>query len=167
MKLILLFYVVSSLATAISSLLLGIFVYFRNRNNLTNKSWLLMSMSISVWTLGYCAMISGGFNHETTLFLDRVSHIGAIFIPLFYLKFVISLLQETKKYNRINRFCTITSVLFIFTVFSKYFISDVVAKYYFKYYPVPGAFYLLFTLYFFTVIVYAQCLLFFAIKKTT
>mgnify|MGYP001571057207 CR=1 FL=1 len=167
MKLIHLFYITSSLITAISSFLLGIFVYLRDKNNPTNKNWLLMSMSISVWTLGYCAMISGSFDQTTTLFLDRISHIGAIFIPLFYLKFVISLLRKTKEYFRINRLSTIVCVLFLPTVFTKYFIADVVAKYYFKYYPIPGVFYTFFSIYFFTVIAYAQCLLFFAIKRTT
>lgn len=164
---IIFYYVISSLLTTIFSLSLGIFIYLRDKKNSANRNWLVMSISVAIWSIGFAGTVSGNFGHGASLLLGRVSHLGALFIPLFYLKFVLSVIDKSKKYRRSTILSSWISILLLFSIFTGYFIVDVVAKYHFKYYYVPALFYYFFTAYFILTAVYVQCLLLIEIPKST
>ncbi len=164
---LIMYYFISSLLTIICSLFLGIFVYLRDRKNPANINWLLMSICVSIWSAGFAATVSGNFSYETTLLLGRISHLGALFIPLFYLRFVVSIISKIKQYRINIMLSTIVSILLLPNIFTRNFISDVVARYHFKYYYVPALSYHFFTVYFFVVVVYAQYLLLIEIPKNS
>ncbi len=119
-----------------------------------------MSMSVGIWSAGFCIMISGIFGKSITLFSDRVSHIGAIFIPIFYLYFVLTLLNKVRNYKKILIGGYALVFIILMFVFSRWFIVDLEPKLSFKYYPIPGIFYSFFTVIFFGFVIFAQYLIF-------
>lgn len=153
-----LFYHISSTITVVSTFILGTFVYLKSPRNTTNRTWFLLSISVASWSAGFGIMTSGIFNKNATLFIERLSHVGAIFIAVFYLYFMISLINKTEQYKgfiRLSYFFAFTLSIF---VFSKWFIIDVVPKQIFKYYPKPGTIYIFFILHFFSFVLIAAYL---------
>ena len=80
-------YPITSLIASIFSLLLGIFVYLKGKNNPVNKSFAFINFSLVVWCFGsYNVNIAR--DQSTALFWDRFIYIGAVFIPVFFAHFV-------------------------------------------------------------------------------
>jgi len=92
------YFTLSCLITAVIALVLGLFVYLKNRKQFTNKIWCLLSISIFVWEFAYF-MLLVSIDKGKALFWTRVLYSGAIFIPVFFLDFVHSFLdlRETRK----------------------------------------------------------------------
>ena len=86
----------SCMITAILSLTLGAFVYYRGRKSIINLSFALMSLSIFVWSFGVSREIVAQ-NIQIGLFWNRFLYIGAISIPVFFLHFVLSFCSFTFK----------------------------------------------------------------------
>ena len=153
------FYILSSLVTAVTSFVLGLFVYSKSPKSDTNRAWFLMSVSVAIWSAGFCAMISGAFDKTLSLFLDRVSHIGAIFAAIFYLYFVLTLLKKVKEHKKILTAGYFSVFLILLFIFSKWFIVGLEPKLSFKYYPIPGILYSFFSFMFFGFVAFAQYLI--------
>ncbi|KAF0134243.1 MAG: integral membrane sensor signal transduction histidine kinase [Candidatus Saganbacteria bacterium] len=141
------FYIVSLFFTGISSILLGGFVFKRDRP--ANISLALYTFAVAVWCLGQ-AFGELSPAKEQVLFWTRINLSGAIFIPFFYYTFVNAFLGEKKK------IITYAGLLFCFVLLildtTPFFISDVSRRYVYRYYPVAGPGYLIFAGYFFVMV---------------
>lgn len=96
MKIYLFHYVFSLALTCISCLILGTFVYLKNRKSKVNKSFFLLSLSMAIWS-GFQTGI-GSTNYKwVTMVTMYPEHIGIVFIPSFFLNFIYNLLEIRKK----------------------------------------------------------------------
>lgn len=141
------FYAISALINAITSFTLGSFVFFKNKRNTTNTTFILLSLSVFFWSVFYFLwQISD--EYYLALNYTRILSIGSTFIPLFYLHWVLSFLEKDDKFsNYVLLFGYIVTIVFLIFSFSPYFVQDVEPTIFFKYWPKAG---FLYTIYIFT-----------------
>ncbi len=160
------YYILTGLINAITSTILGLFVYFKNRKSATNKSFALFCLSMAAWSWAYIFWPEAP-DKTTTFFWARALHIGAIFIPITYFCFTITLLNLYQEKKRILKFGYLLAFFFLIFSFSPFFIRDLVPKLSFKYWPEPGILYHFYLLMFFGYVFYSWYLVFRYSKKFT
>jgi signal transduction histidine kinase len=156
-------YVLSGIITAIFSLILGIFVYFKNKESHVNRTWFLFSLSISIWSFGMVETTVAE-SKEMALFWGRLHYIGAIAIPLFFFHFVITILN-IRKIKKTLFIVYIIGFFFFLSNFTSLLVKDVAPTLMFRYYILPGPIYPFFTLFFFSCIISAVIKLIKAFKE--
>ncbi|MCM8775129.1 MAG: hypothetical protein NC930_02065, partial [Candidatus Omnitrophica bacterium] len=87
-----LYCILSSMLNALLSLVFGCFVISRNFRNPKYLTYFLFSQSIAIWSLFYFLLLTAP-TAESALLYSRLSMVGFIFIPVFYLHYILSLLN--------------------------------------------------------------------------
>jgi signal transduction histidine kinase len=144
---------------SIINLLLGSFVYIKNKKEILNIAWGLFSLSLTICAFGFfMAFIVQ--NKSEAIFWIRFLNIGAISIPVFFLHFVYGFLDITNKTKKRLLVATyIITLLFIISDFTRLYIEDVTPKLGFRYWLKPGILYPLFIIFFLSCISYAHYLM--------
>ncbi len=136
----LLYLVVSSLINAISTFFLGIIVIGRGRKQKINQAFILIAVSLFVWSLGYYFWrISDSY--EQALFWSRVLMLGAIFIAPANLFFIHVFFGSPAKYRKYFYLIFGTAFLFASFSFSPYFVATVEKIPVYGLWPKPGLLY--------------------------
>ncbi|MCQ9207561.1 MAG: ATP-binding protein [Omnitrophica bacterium] len=154
--------------TAITTLLLGIFVLARNRSSIINKTFFFYSSSISLWSFSEIWGIACD-SRTTALIWTRIEQVGVFFIPVLFLHFVISLLEIKDKKWLIKVSYLISSIFAVLSSTSL-MIADSVLKPtipYVKRFAIPGLMYHFAILYFVVVVAYGLIILYKAYKLST
>lgn len=161
------FFSTSCLVVAFLSLALGILVYTRNKKGFINKTWLGVTTSTFLWSVGFFMVVISG-NSESAIIGQYVLDSGAIFIPAFWLHFVFILLQDKDGQKKCNVPClvsyVIAAVLFVIS-FSPIFKTGMGPMLGFDFWVIPGKIYFLFPLFFIIVVLYSIYLLTIGYKK--
>jgi len=156
-------YIISCALTGILSLLLGTFIYFKNRSSNVNKIAFILSLTISLWS--FSLLVKEVYVEKTkALFFVRLAYAGSIFIPSLFFHFVISLLNLSK-HKLILSFYAL-SIIFLFFDFTPLFIKDVKPILFFNYYGIPGLVFPFFVISFVAIISYSHYILFKYLKKS-
>ena len=159
-------YLIASLLTALSSLLLGSYVFLRNKKRILNITYFLFNISIAIWSFGFAMTITAP-DKTMGLFWVRFLNVGAILIPGLFLHFILALLEIDKKKRALLKFTYfIISIILVFN-FTDLLIKDVAPKLFFNYYSVPGSLYPLFIAIFCSYVGYAFYLLFKEHKRSS
>lgn len=139
-------FAVSSLLTAILSFMLGFFVFSKNFQSRLNRSWFYVSMCIGFWSYNLYRVVTANSYSQALLF-QQLLDLSAIFIPIFYFQFIISLLRLTNKKGELILFycCGISMVILSFLTGFK---LGVTPLYDFNYWMKAGPVYFIFPLYF-------------------
>ena len=145
------------------SLLLGAFVFFKNRNVPQNRSFVLMCLSICVWLFAYTICYST-HNIDLAILLARIACTAVVFVGTTFYHFIVDFLglKSEKKFVRVAYL--LSFVQFPLFLFTNYLLVGVY-KYFWGYYSKAGFFHPLFLLFFFTVCTRGILLLFFAFLK--
>ena len=152
------FYAITALINAIVGSLIGPFVYFKNRKGVINKTFALFCLTIVIWSYSYFFwQIST--TETAALFWSRALMIGAIFIPISYLHFILGLLNKIQKKKKILIFGYLVFFFFFLVNFTSLFIEGVKPKLNFNFWPDAGILYLPFLLLWFFYALYAIFLL--------
>lgn len=123
-----LFCVASSIINAVTSFLLGIFVLRSNPRSKLHQLWAWMSVSITIWGIGLSVCFGAlPSQYALALFALRVADTIAIFIPLFYLHFVIVFLGQNDR-GRVLRLCYGVSFFLACFGFSDMYIPGIRTK---------------------------------------
>ena len=139
------------LFTALTSISLGMYVFFSNVNNRINRIWCILGISTFLWSLGFGLMLYAG-TKESAVFWARVSHFGASLIPVFYLHFILLLTGKLQQRKMLLFFTYGLGIFFALNSLTSIVIRDLAQKLYFSYYFQPGLLYLSFIIMFFVVI---------------
>ncbi len=134
------------LAAAWAGLGLGLFVYARDPEGRIHRSWLLFSMAASVWALGMFGvtrLLSGLW----VLGMARVAHVAYALVPLFFARFALALGGEETQPGWL-RWADRSAALFAILSLTPLMVSDLQTGTAVAFYPEPGPFYGLFTLWF-------------------
>ncbi|MFA6549545.1 MAG: histidine kinase N-terminal 7TM domain-containing protein [Candidatus Margulisiibacteriota bacterium] len=153
----------SAIITALTSCLLGIVVFLKNRKDKTNKAFVYMSLAITLWSFSY-SQEAIATNKMVAYLWDRLLYIGAIFIPSTFFHFALSLIKLDEKKMGHIRFVYSISFIFLLLNITPWFTSDVVPKGDFKFSTLPGPIYPYFMIFFLSAIVYALLLIAFMYK---
>jgi len=146
-------YIIASLLTFSTTLLLALFVYFKNKESSVNRVYAIYSLSMAVWSFSYFKMITSP-DRVTGLLWSRALHIGALFIPILFLHFGMVLLDIHQKKRKIIISGYLISFMLLALLPTPLFVVDAAPKFTFKYFIVPGILYHLFTGFFFICVVY-------------
>lgn len=164
MSLFLDYYNLSLFLGGLVALLSGTAVYFSQEQRSEAFPWMLLNLSTAVWSFGYFSMIMTS-DANVAKISNWILHYGAIFIPIFYLYFIVSLTKTFKIYSKVIYFIALVAIFFLFVNTSDLFIYKVIPKTPFNFAPDAGPLYVYFTAYFFAVVIFAQIILYKAITK--
>ncbi|TSC58663.1 MAG: hypothetical protein Greene041679_69, partial [Parcubacteria group bacterium Greene0416_79] len=152
------YYNLSLFLGGVVALLSGVAVYFSDHRKIENIAWLLLNIATAVWSFGYFLMITQA-DPLAALVSNWILHFGAIFIPIFYLFFILSLTKTLTAHRTVFFFLIPIVLFFLFVNFSPAFVSSVIPKEPFAFAPDAGPLYGYFTFYFFATVIYAFFLL--------
>jgi len=160
-----LFFAFAAFLNFIVSFFLGFFVYFTraNRNN-KSKFFILYFWAVAFWSFGYY-MWQIADDAGSALFWCRFLMFGAIFIPVFYLNFILDFLNNYPKNKFIIYLLYIFAFVFSLINLTDFFVKNVESKLDFIYWPNPGIFYSPFLVYFLLTVCYGWYLLLVAVRK--
>jgi len=139
-------YILFSFINGITAIAFGLFIFLKNWRKATNVTFFLMSVSVAIWSFSYCKWLSVATAPEA-LFWSRMLNFGATFIPIFYLHWILSILNITKEKKRVLVFGYILTFLFSLFSFSPLYISSVEHILSFSYWPQAGIFYVFFLIF--------------------
>jgi signal transduction histidine kinase len=149
------YYIVAQLINSCALLFLGLFVYLKNRRSWVNKTFALFNWAGVIWAFSF-AQMAAAQNEAAGLFWSRALHVGAIFVPVFFLHFICALLNIVHEKRKILIAAYIIGFSMLAFVPTNLFVSHTVAVVGFKYFVGPaGLQYHLFPLFFVVCLVYA------------
>ncbi|MFA6548767.1 MAG: histidine kinase dimerization/phospho-acceptor domain-containing protein, partial [Candidatus Margulisiibacteriota bacterium] len=136
----------TALLTSLVSLLLGLFVFLKGKDKPANITLGLSSLALMLWCFG---QLMGGVvvSKVAVLFWTRLGIGGAIFIPVFFLHFVLVLIDRYAKYARALFFAYGFGFILLLLDFTPLLVAGVAPVFGFRYYPVAGAAYAFFALF--------------------
>ncbi len=138
---------VSTLITALVSLLLGIFVYSSGEKTKLNFSWLLTSIFISLWSIGLFGVVFST-NADAAWFWQYVLDISGICVPVLFFNFILYLIKKDKELFILQITSFIAGTALIILNFTNLFKTGVSPKFGINFWVDPGKLYFLFPLYF-------------------
>jgi len=130
-------YALIAIINAIFASILGLYVYFKNRKRLVNKIFGFFCLSISIWSYGYFFW-QLSLEKSLALFWCRVLMGGAIFIPITYLHFIVTLVDKNKEKRKEIILGYLIFIFFFFFNFTSFFVKNVSPKLNFPFWPNPG-----------------------------
>ncbi len=131
------FYAVSALINALTSIILGLFVYLKDYRAKVSRSFALFCFAVAFWSVGYYFWQLAN-NLSSALFWLKFLMAGAIFVPVFYLQFVLHFLDRYREGKRILFLGYVVFLFFFFLNFTDYFIKEATPELSFKFWPHPG-----------------------------
>ena len=153
------FYAIVALINAITSTILGLFVYFKNRKAKTNRAFALFCLSVAVWSYAYYFWQIAD-NANEALFWLRGLMMGAIFISISFFYFILRLFNKVKERKKSLIFGYLFFFFFFLANFTPLFVKGVSPKLGFDFWPEPGILYHPFLFFWGFYAVYAVYLLF-------
>jgi signal transduction histidine kinase len=160
------YYSIAQLVNVFTILGVGLFVYLKNRRRLINKRFASHSLAIAIWSFSFAKMATSQ-NEAQGLFWSRALHVGAIFIPVFLLHFICTLLNIVQEKRKIIIAAYIIGFTMLAFVPTNLFVSHTVSVAGFQYFVGPaGIQYHFFPLFFVACSAYAFYLLFKGIKNS-
>ncbi|MDH5661442.1 MAG: hypothetical protein OEY92_00445, partial [Elusimicrobiota bacterium] len=160
------FFAITCILTFLVSLILGFVVYFKSGRRKVNGFLALSILSTALWSLGLGLMVSAKYEELALFWLRGVHYLGAIFIPVFFLHFVLAFLEMDKIERKLILFTYIVAIVLQICNFTGT-LASVVPKNPFRYYTKAGPFYPIFTFMFFSCVVYSLYLLFKAFRTSS
>lgn len=140
-------------------MIISIFVISSNRKRPVNRVFFLMTLVNSIWSLAYWRWLSVYDDATLALFWVRVLSIGSMLTSIFYLHWVLVLLEL--KRNKTLIFYYLISIYYFLFSFSDYFVSGVRPIIGFSFWPTPGPVYnLYFITHYLILVPYATYLLY-------
>jgi len=138
-------YVIAFCVTALTHFILAVIIYAKGRQRLTNITYALYSVAISWWSIFEAVAITRT-DAQAGLFWWRLNHVGVIFIPVFFVHFVISLLEPHQRIRRryVVRATYLFGVIALILNATPILIHEVVPKFSFRYFINPGLVYHIF-----------------------
>jgi len=154
------FFILSCFLTSALSLVIGFFIYSRNKEALLNKLWMGMSLSVCSWSFGLLKVISEQ-NPKIAFFWQCFLDISAVFIPVLFFHFILVFLEidQRIKYKIQLALIYLLGLLIILISPFPIFKKGVVPLFGFDFWINPGPFYFLLPLLFTGTIFYSVYLL--------
>lgn len=141
----------------VASAPLAVYIYFKNPKQRINILWSIMCLLVMFWAVCFI-VVSAARNESLALWAVRNSYFFAIFIPPVFLHFVVAFLrQDTGRRLKISY---AIGVLFAFFCFHPIFVERVRPIASFSFYTKAGPLFYIYTIYFFSLVVYAHIKLF-------
>ena len=136
---------VPALITAITTLLLGLFVYRRGRKLLPNRMWAILSFFIVLWSISVVLTMNAP-NERVAFWWIRMLYFGAIPIPAVLLHFTLAYVQTAHRKRMMIGIAYLLTGLFLGLNCTDLIVRDAVEQKMFRYFGMPGKAYFVFVL---------------------
>src|SRR3989338_5262912 len=133
----------SGLISAVSCLVLGLFVYFKNKRDVRNQTYFFFDLAIFIYGFSYF-MWQKSESPPEALFWFKFLFTGIVLINATFINFVFAMLGSLKRKRVISWTNHLLSGTFIALNFSDLLYSDLVPRYGLGLWPTPT---LLFSIY--------------------
>lgn len=153
------YYAFSALFNAATSLLLGFFVFNKNRKGKANIAFALFALSVIIWSIGYYFW-QVSKDADSALFFTRLLMAGAVFIPATYLHFVLALINKLESRKKLLISSYLVFFIFFLFNFTPLFINRVEPALNFPFWPKPGIAFHTFLIIWVLSVIYATYLLY-------
>ena len=128
-----------------NSLLTGLFVLFKRRDKIGFR-YLIFSLSVFAWGVGLSFMLNSDLPVPIAETWGRFSQAFALFIPATWLHFVLVYTEQKSRINMgINGLSYLAAVTLLPFAASRWFVAGFRPMVDVKFYPIPGALYVVFT----------------------
>ena len=134
-------YVIVHFVLGVISIFLGFLVFLKNKSRPTNRIFALLTFSVAFWSICYGIWLMMD-NQQSALLWSRLLNLGATFIPVFTLHWILLLLKKRKR--NILLFLYFVTFVFALFSFSNFYISGTKSVLQFPYWPQMGWLYVLF-----------------------
>ncbi|MGE5392649.1 MAG: ATP-binding protein [Candidatus Saccharibacteria bacterium] len=134
---------VSSLITAILSIILSIGVFSSDRKGPANRLWAFTTFLLGLWSTGLLGVVSSK-TAEFAMIWQYVLDGSAILIPISFFVFVVYLIQKEKEYRRAVILSWVFGACLFAVSFTPLFKTGLAPKFDFPFWIVPGPLYLIF-----------------------
>ncbi len=161
------YYSITALINFSIGLLLGFFVLYKNPKARLNKSLAFWCASVAFWSFFYFLWQTEQSNSDLALFWTRVLMLGAVWIPVAYLKVVLVFLNIEERYKKFLNLNYLLSVVFSLLLLTPLMVDHVEPLAGFIFWPKPGIAYAPFLMMFVGVSAYSAYLSFRALKTET
>lgn len=148
----------SSLITGLLSLTLSIFVYLRGGKLELNRLWAKTSFAISFWSFGLFG-VTFFSKYNYAYFSQIVLDISGIFVPVFFIHFVLKLVEKNKKLSKLVYSFYIEAIMLSILSVTKYFKTGLEPIFEFKYWIEPGKLYIIFPIFFLILAIFSVVVL--------
>ncbi len=155
----------SAAVNALTSFSLGLYVIATNPRPLASRTFFGFAMSVGFWSLCYTFWQTSA-QPDQALFWTRALMAGAIFIPTFFIHFVITFLGIDSTKHRLVRLSYVLSAIFLCSDLTPLYISGVTERMGFNFWPIPGPFFHPFLLHFSACVIYAHFLMYRELQVT-
>jgi signal transduction histidine kinase len=152
--------------TAFLSLVMGVFIFFKNRRAKINWLWSGVSLMTAVWSFSLAKIITAD-SAQTAIIWNWVLYWAAVFIPVLFFHFVVVLIGEEKKYSFSYDLLYLFTLILLFLIPTKYFVAGASPKAGFAFWLDPGPFLYFYVLSFAICVSWSFWLLYKTIKKTS
>ena len=152
---------ITCLIIFVSSIGFGASLYSGDRSMVVNRKWFIFSIAIGLWSLGLFG-VTWSDSRETALRWQYLLDVSAIFIPALYFSFASTLAK--RKNIQIQRILFIVAILLSAFSFSSLFKQGMVFKYNSFFWIEPGAIYIVFPIFFLSIILACLYIYIFAYK---
>lgn len=132
------FFIIIAFIAGASNMFFALLVLLKDRKALSNRLFGLFSLSFALWTFSYGIWLLQD-DVVSALFWSRMLNLGATFIPILVLHWILYLLDQKKKILLI--FGYLLTTIFALFSFSPYYIKDVQQIFIFPYWPQAGSLY--------------------------
>ena len=120
-------YAISSLVTAVTSLVFGLYVFSRNTSMFVNRIFCFLTFSIVVWSVGVCFTVSSS-DPRIAIFWGKTIYVGTILIIPSFLHFVLTLIDKAKEKKRVLLSIYFVSFIFLIVNFTDLLVKGVISK---------------------------------------
>ncbi|MFA6571372.1 MAG: ATP-binding protein [Bacteroidota bacterium] len=135
-------YILGTILSGISSVFFGCLVYFNNKDKI-GKVFLAFSFSFAFWTIPYAIWLAQS-DPTDALFWARVLNLGATFIPILYIHWVVLVLKKVKEHRKLLSVGYIATIIYAFFSFSPLYIDRVASVGQFPFWPQANFLYISF-----------------------
>jgi signal transduction histidine kinase len=160
------YFLYSSIFSAVVATVLGFLVLLKNPKSSVNRFFALFCLAFCAWSYAYIGWPLSK-TAESTLFWFQLLHIGASYVSIAYLHFVIIWLNLKNRFNKIVLIIGyLLSTFFAVNTFSPLFIADMRPIFSMRFWAVPGPLYHFFLIMFFGLFLYASYILLINVRKS-
>ena len=156
----------SSLITGIIVGILAFVVLWKKRGTEIGLSFFYLAITISLYTCFYSLFPLFNFSREYSLIIFRLISIPAVFSGPTFFHFVLVFVDKKEKYKKSLYLSYLLSLFFVFFVGTDLFIKDMVPKFLFDYWAVPGIIHHLFVISLFVFSTYGSIVLLRSYKES-
>lgn len=131
-------YTWSVLITGIFFTSFGAFAYVKNSRDVSTKYFALLSAAFAVWSYAWFLLLASK-DAVTALSFSKILAFGATFIPIFYLSWVLSVLEIKEKRKHLIFFGYVITFIFALLSLTDFYIPGVRPILFFPFWPVAGS----------------------------